>query len=165
MNALWSYFWPVFALALLVGTIAGLVAWRPGARTWRILAIGGVAMVLAALLWHGPLGGGDRLAASTERFARQTVVYYEVPHIQARLQREPMSRHMLLSGEADAFQRRELTRMMTEIPGVSSAGWGGRGTLPLFLEAAVVGLIAFLLGALLAYGVSVRRRRNAQWRW
>lgn len=165
MNALWSYFWPVFALALLVGTIAGLIAWRPRAPTWRILAAGAVAMVLAALLWHGPLGGGDRLAAKVERYARQTVVYYEVPQLQARLQRDPLSRHMLLTGQADDFQRRELARMMTEIPGVASAGWGGRGEVPLIVEAAVVGLIAFLLGALLAYGVSVRRRHNAQWRW
>lgn len=165
MNALWSYFWPVFALALLVGAIAGIFAWRPRARTWRVLSAGAVAMVLAALLWHGPMGGGDRLAATVERYARQTVVYYEVPQVQARLQRGPLSRHMLLSGDADAFQRRELARMMSEIPGVASAGWGGRGELPLFLEAAVVGLIAFLLGALLAYGASVRRRHNAEWRW
>ena len=165
MNALWSYFWPVFALALLVGTIAGLIAWRPRARTWPILAGGAVAMALAALVWHGPLGGGDRLASSAERLARQTILYYEVPQVQARLQRGPMSRHILLSGQADDFQRRELARMMTEIPGVASAGWGGRGQVPLFLEAVVVGLIAFLLGALLAYAVSARRRHNSQWRW
>lgn len=165
MNALWSYFWPIFALALLVGTIAGLIAWRPRRRPWRVLAGGAVAMVAAAALWHGPGGGGDRLAASAERLARKTVVYYELPHIEARMQRRPLSRHILLSGKADAFQRRELARMMTEIPGVASAGWGGRGTLPLIVEGLVVGLIAFLIGALLAYAVSMRRRANAQWRW
>ena len=164
MNALWSYFWPVFALSLLVGTIAGLIAWR-SARTWTLLAAGGVAMLGAALLWHGPLGGADRLAASAERIARFTLVYYEMPDIEARLQRGPVSRRMVLSGTADNFQRRELVRMMSEIPGVSSASWAPRADLPLIVEGSVVGLIGYLLGALLAYAAHRRRRTNLQWRW
>ena len=61
MNALWSYFWPLFALALVVGAIAGMIAWRSAARRWTLLAAGAVAMLGVAMLWHGPLGGGDRL--------------------------------------------------------------------------------------------------------
>ena len=164
MNALWSYFWPIFALSLLVGTIAGLIAWRPRAPRWALVAAGAVVMLAAALLWHGPLGGADRLAASAERIAADTLVYYEVPQVQGRLQRGPLTRRMLLSGPADDFQRREIVRMMREIPAVSGAGWSRRGELPLIVEGSVVGLIGYLLGCLLGYGVSLHRR-NSQETW
>lgn len=165
MNALWSYFWPIAALSLVVGTIAGLIAWRSARRRWTLLAAGAMAMLAAAALWHGPFGGADRLAASAERIARDTLVYYEVPEVRARLQRGPLTRTMLLSGPADDFQRREIARMMSEIPGVSGASWSRGGRLPLLVEGSVVGLIGFLLGSLLAYAAHLRRRSNSQWRW
>lgn len=165
MNPLWSYFWPVFALSLVVGAIAGLIAWRSTRHRWTLLAAGAVAMFGAAALWHGPLGGADRLAASAERIARDTLVYYEVPEVRASLQRGPVTRTMLLSGPADDFQRREIARMMSEIPGVSDASWSRGGGLPLIVEGTVIGLIGFLLGSLLAYAAHLRRRSNSQWRW
>lgn len=160
MNALWGYFWPVFALSLLTGVVAGMIAWRSATRRWTLLAAGAVAMLGGALLWHGPLGGSDRLAASVERIARGALVYYEVPQVRARLQRRPMTREMLLSGPADDFQRREVVRMMSEIPGVSSASWSPGSSLPLIVEGSVVGLIAYLLGCLLAYAASLHRRSS-----
>lgn len=164
MNALWSYFWPLFALSLLVGTIAGIIAWRPGARRLRLLAAGALAMLVAAFVWHGPLGGADRLAASVERIARQTLTYYEMPQVQARLQRGPLARKLLLSGPADDFQRREIVRILRQIPGVSAASWSRGGGLPLIVEGSVVGLIAYLLGCLLAYVASQHRRfTNGGW--
>ncbi|MBA2771595.1 MAG: hypothetical protein M3428_02070 [Pseudomonadota bacterium] len=164
MNALWSYFWPVFGLSLLVGGIAGIFAWRPGARRWTLLAAGAVPMLGAALLWHGPLGGADRLARPVDRIAREALIHYEMPQVQARLQRGPVTRKMLLSGPADDFQRREIVRMMSEIPGVSAASWSRGGGLPLIVEGAVVGLVGYLLGCLLAYAASLHRR-NSQERW
>lgn len=165
MNALWSYFWPLFALSVVVGTIAGLIAWRSPGRRWVLLSAGAVAMLGVASLWHGPMGGADRLSGSVERLARDTLVYYEMPQVQARLQRAPLVRRLVLSGPADDFQRREIVRIMREIPGVASAAWSPRRGLPLIVEASVVGLIGFLLGSLLAYAAHVRRRSNLEWRW
>ena len=164
MNALWSYFWPAFALGLLVGGIVGIFAWRTTRPRWRLLGIGAVAMLAATFLWHGPFGGADRLAGSAEKIARDTLVYYEMPQVQARMQRGPMTRRMHLRGPADEFQRREIARIMVEIPGVASASWSRRGGVPLFAEGAVIGLLGYLLGCLLAYGASLHRR-NSQTGW
>lgn len=164
MNALWAYFWPVFALGLLVGGLVGIFAWRTAAPRWRLLGLGAAAMLAIALIWHGPAGGGDRLAGKVEKIARDTLVYYEVGQVQARLQRRPMTRKMMLSGPADAFQRGEIARIMIEIPGVASASWSRRGGIPLLAEGAVIGLLGYLLGCLLAYGASLHRR-NSQTGW
>lgn len=158
MNALWGYFWPVFALAIALGALAGMIAWRSSARRWPLIAAGAGAMLVGTLIWHGPLGSADRLAASVERIARDTLVHYEVPQVQARLQRRPMTRQLLLSGRADGFQRREIVRIVSQIPGVSGASWRGGRSLPLIVEGFVVGLIAYLLGCLLAYAASLHRR-------
>ena len=164
MNALWSYFWPIFALSLLVGAVAGIIAWRSAARRTTLLGLGALAMLGAALLWHGPLGGADRLTGSVERIAAETLTYYEMPQVQGRLQRGPLSRKMVMSGPADDFQRREIARMMSQIPGVSSVSWSRGGGLPLILEGAVVGLIGYLLGCIAAYGATLHRR-FAQEKW
>jgi hypothetical protein len=74
---------------------------------------------------------------------------------------------VLLSGPADDFQRSELVRIIGEVPGVSTATWSandGAG-IPLIVEGAVVAILGFLLGLLLAYLVELRRRHNAQWNW
>jgi hypothetical protein len=163
MNALWNYFWPIFGLSLVVGAVAGIIAWRSAARRWTLLA-GALAMLGTALLWHGPFGGADRLAASVEGIARDTLVHYELPQVQGRLQRGPVTRKMVMSGPADDFQRREIVRMMSQIPGVSSVTWSPGGGLPLILEGAVVGLIGYLLGCIAAYGASLHRR-FAQEKW
>jgi len=165
MNALWSYFWPIFALSLVVGTVAGLISWRSRKRRWSLMAAGAVAMLGTALLWHGPLGAANRFAGWAERVANDSLGYYEMPEVQARLQRGPLTRTMLLSGPADDFQRREIVRMMREIPGVSGASWSRRGELPLIVEGSVIGLIGYLLGCLVGYAVTRRRRGNSEWRW
>ena len=164
MNALWTYFWPVFALSLLVGAVAGMIAWRRTHRRWALLGIGAVAMLGAALLWHGPFGGAARFSGQVEGIARTTLDHYEMPQVEARLQRGPVTRRMMLRGPADEFQRREIVRIMEDIPGVSAASWSRPGRLPLIVEGAVVGLIGYLLGCLLAYGASLHRR-NTQTGW
>ena len=167
MNTFWSYFWPALGAGLLFGVGAGAIGFRPRARRNLTLGIGLVASLAAALLWHGPLGAADRFAAEVERNARRTAVYYEVPQVSAHLHHWPLTRQILLSGPADDFQRLELVRLMEDIPGVSDATWssGGGGALPLAAEGAVVAVLGFLFGLLLASLVELRRRYNAQWNW
>lgn len=84
----------------------------------------GVAATLAAgALWHGPLGAAERFAARADKVARDTLEYYELPAVSARLERGPMTRRMILSGPADRFQRSELVRIMDEVPGVNDVRW------------------------------------------
>jgi hypothetical protein len=89
----------------------------------QILLIGIAAVFAASALWHGPLGAGDRLASQAEASARRTLNYYELPMIQARMQRHPLARRLILSGPADDFQRSELIRILDETPGVLEVRW------------------------------------------
>lgn len=89
----------------------------------QILLVGIVAVFAAGALWHGPLGAGDRLAIQAEASARRTLNNYELPMIQARMQRSPLARRLILSGPADDFQRSELIRILDETPGVLEVRW------------------------------------------
>ena len=90
----------------------------------RAIFLLGLAAVLAeTALWHGPLGAGDRMAVRAETIARRTLDYYELPMIQAHMQRGPLTRRLILSGPADDFQRRELVRILDDVPGVLEVRW------------------------------------------
>ena len=90
----------------------------------RAIFLLGVAAVLGfAALWHGPLGAGERMAQRSETIARRTLDYYELPMIQAKMERGPLARRMILSGPADDFQRAELVRILDDIPGVLEVRW------------------------------------------
>lgn len=93
------------------------------------LLLGLAATVGFSELWHGPLGAGEKLAAQSEASARRTLDYYELPMIQAHMQRSPLARRLLLSGPADDFQRSELVRILDETPGVLDVRWDP-GSLP-----------------------------------
>ena len=165
MSIWWSYFWPVLATGLAIGLITGMIAFRK-ARRVVVLGAGSALALIAAALWHGPLGAGNRFAGEVERIARTTLDYYEMTQIEARLLRGPLSRQLRLSGPADDFQRAELVRLFSDLPGVTRATWsGGDRGLPLIAEGALSGLVGYLLGLLLAYLVALRRRYNAQWKW
>jgi hypothetical protein len=164
VNPLWTYFWPAFAAGLVIGLIAGLVAMRRQNR-WRLLSLGAFLALAAAGLWHGPFGGAQRFSAVVEKTARSALDYYEMPAIQAHLHTAPLSRKLILAGQADDFQRSELARLLSQLPGVSSATWENGSGVPLLLEAAGVALLGFLIGLLLAYLVELHRRYNAQWKW
>src|SRR5512139_621007 len=86
-----------------------------------LLGLGSVVGFTA--LWHGPLGAADELAKQVESDARRTLDHYELPMIQAKLQRGPLSRRLILSGPADGFQRSELVRILDETPGVLEVRW------------------------------------------
>lgn len=164
MNAFWQYFWPLFAVGLVAGAIPASIAFR---RRRRSLFLIGFAIALAwAVTWNWPLGAADRLASSVERDARAALVDWEMPQVQARLQRDPLTRQLVLSGPADDFQRAELVRILGAVPGVSDATWSAdTRALPIVAEAAMTSVLGFLLGLLLAYVIELRRRYNAQWRW
>jgi ABC-type xylose transport system permease subunit len=167
MNPLWDYFWPALGAGAIVGVIAGIIAFRRRRqRRNAALAIGALASILLAMLWHGPLGAADRFAAKVERGVRATLVYEEIPQVSGHLHHGPLTRRVLLSGPADDFQRSELVRIIGEVPGVAKATWSGDGGgVPLIVEGAAVAVVGFLLGLLLAYLVELRRRYNAQWNW
>lgn len=85
---------------------------------------GGIAATLAfGALWHAPLGAGERFATHADKIARKTLDYYELPMVNARLDRDPLARRMILSGPADRFQRSELVRIMGQVPGVNEVRW------------------------------------------
>ena len=164
MSPLLGYFWPVASLALLAGALFGTLAIR---KRRRSIALLGIALALAwTAAWHGTLGAAERFTASIEHTARFVLNDWEMGHVQGRLHRDPLTRRLLLTGQADDFQRAELARIMGSIPGVSTANWSaGSGGMALLAEAALVSLAGFLLGLLLAYLVELRRRHNAQWKW
>lgn len=185
MNAFWAYFWPAFGVGLLAGAIAGIIAFRaPRVRSkaskaeidvalgkWRkrrvrAIVAGTLVTLIAACLWHGPLGAADRFASQVERNARQTLDYWEMTKVTAQIQHDPLTRRVILAGPADDFQSSELVRIIGELPGVSQAQWSknGGGT-PLILEGVAASVLGFLLGLVLAYLVELRRRYNAQWDW
>ena len=178
MSPMWSYFWPLFGIGLVAGAFGMWRSYRQGrsGRTLRdrrlTLGLAAAAALTGALLWHWPSGAADRLAGTIERTARTTLVYYELPHIGAVVQRAPMTRRVLLSGNADAFQRRELVRIMNDIPGVGSVAWQtpsgpgpSRMMLPLLVEAAMAALAGLASGMLAAHLIELRRRANAEWSW
>lgn len=86
--------------------------------TLAILAVVGVTW-----LWHGPLGAGERLAARLEKQARAQLDRDEMSHVQARIVRDPLTRRLYLSGQADDFQRREIKRRMEALGGIGEAVW------------------------------------------
>ena len=166
MNALWTYFWPCFAVGLLVGGPAGTIAFRR--RPWRnqAFSIGLFISLLLALAWHGPLGGADRFAAKVENDINKTLVYYEMKTVTGALHRAPLSREVILKGQADEFQKSELVRLVDQIPGVTGTTWSGdQSGIPLIAQGLAVSVLGFLFGLLLAYLVELRRRYNAQWKW
>lgn len=163
MNVLWTYFWPIVAAGLLLGAVLGSAALRR--RRLMLVAVGIALSVAAAGLWHGPFGAADRFAASIDRTARFVLVDWEMGQVEAKLARGPLSRRLMLSGPADDFQRGGLVRIMSTIPGVTSATWSDNRGLPLIVEAALASLAGFLVGLLLAYLFELHRRYNAQWKW
>ena len=90
----------------------------------RIILLSGMAAVIGfAALWHGPLGAGDRLAIKAEAAARAQLDRDEMFQVQARIQRRPLSRRLIVSGPADDFQRGEIIRRLDGIPGILDVQW------------------------------------------
>jgi len=88
-----------------------------------ILALGIGAVIAATWIWHGPLGAGERFVMFVEREARMQLDHDEMFRVQAKVERGPLTRRVILSGPADDFQRREIKRRMEALPGVGEAVW------------------------------------------
>ena len=88
-----------------------------------ILALGIATVIGITWVWHAPMGAADKLASGVEARARTMLDHYEMRQVQARLERGPLTRRLILSGPADDFQRREIKRMVESQPGVGDAEW------------------------------------------
>jgi len=128
----------------------------------RALLFGIAATLLAAFMWHGPGGAGERLARHVDGEIRRTLDHYEMQQVKNRMQRGPLMRRMIFHGPADEFQRTEIVRIAEELPGIAEARWNRPGfrwlPLPLLVEAMMMALVAFAAGAIIAYVVSLRAR-------
>ena len=184
MNAWWSYFLPVFCAGLVFGAVAGSGAFRmkivrskdrpgepdlvdqPRQRRVTFLVAGVALSIIAAVLWHGPLGAAERFAAEVERGAREVLAANDAPNgVNVQIHRGPLTRQLILSGPSNDFQQAEAARLLSQIPGVHDATWTRSAGIPLIVEGAIAAVLGFLLGLLLAYLVELRRRYNSQWTW
>jgi hypothetical protein len=134
--------------------------------------IGLVAVLLMSWIWNGPMGNGERLIDSIEARAQAAVAQASLPGVEVRLGRRPLSRHAVLSGNADSFQRKGmgsqpgLTGMVGETEGVRSAGWadepgGSSGGLPLLAEMLILVLLAYVAGLAAAFLLWGRPKRES----
>ena len=176
MNALWTYFWPVFGAGLVVGvhrrTDRVPSPARPMSATQalraRVPCRGVHAASLRARCGTGRSAPPIASRAQVERGRRKMLVYYEMTQVTAHT--APRSAHSatcMLSGPADDFQRSELVRLIDRFPGVSERQLVGRRRRRAAdrRRRCGVALLGFLFGLLLAYLVELRRRHNAQWNW
>jgi len=91
--------------------------------------IGLGAVVVMGWVNHGPLGRGEALIDRIEGQAKAAVAAAEVPGVEVRLGRDPLSRAATLSGPADDLQReglggqKGLNDIVGEIEGVSDVRW------------------------------------------
>jgi hypothetical protein len=91
--------------------------------------IGLAAVILLGWLHHGPLGNGAALIDRLEAEARAAVVASEVPGVEVRLGRDPLSRSATLSGPANDYQREGMGQFpglndrIRAIEGISALEW------------------------------------------
>lgn len=168
MSPFLDYLWPSAVAGAVIGMVAMTVYHRremSRLKRWILVDFALLAAIGASLLWSGPLGGGRQFINRVEGEVNETLAYYEMTQVHARLGRAPLNRQVLLEGPADDFQKSELARIIGDLPGVSIATWNYQGALPIIVEGAIASWVGFLIGWLLAYLVEWRRRENAQWSW
>ncbi|HWH17136.1 MAG TPA: hypothetical protein VNT77_02180 [Allosphingosinicella sp.] len=130
----------------------------------------GLAAV-AGMTWlhHGPLGNGAALVDRLESNTRQAVAASELPGIDVRLGRDPLSRFATLSGTANSFQRegqgnlKGINDYVTEVEGISGSRWTDEPeetVIPLLAETLILTFAAYLLGLGLAWLLWGRPKRE-----
>lgn len=135
------------------------------------ILIGFAAALLAGWISHGPLGRGEVLVDRLEAEVRAAVAKAELPSVQVRLGRDPLTRTALLSGQANDLQRegmggaRGVNDYVREVEGISALRWadapsGGTRIIPLILETLSVTTLAYLLGLALGWLLWGRRREG-----
>jgi len=135
------------------------------------ILIGLAAVLVMGWVWHGPLGRGEAFVADLEAQARHEIAPIEIPNIQIRFGRDPLTRTATLSGPADDLQREGLgsewglNDYVRSIPGVAGVRWvdeknKGAGT-PLILETLGLLTLAYALGLGLGALLFGRRKRQS----
>lgn len=132
--------------------------------------LGLLLTLVAAWIWHSPLGHGERLVGRLEAQARAEVARSELPGIELNLSRAPLARVAILSGPANGLQREGLgsqkgvSDFARDVDGISEVRWAdepdsGRRVVPLVLETLALAALAYLIGFGLGW-LFRRRRRN-----
>ena len=133
--------------------------------------IGLAAVVAMGWISHGPLGKGEEMLARIEAEAQAGVDATALP-IHVEMQRDPMARVAILSGQADEFQRegqgslKGINDIVRETDGVSGFRWNdapsseGRA-MPLLLELLLPILAAYLAGIGIAWLFFGRPKRES----
>jgi len=91
--------------------------------------IGLLATILMGWVYHGPLGNGEALLGRLEAQAKTAVAATEVPGVEVRMVRDPLTRKAVLSGPADRFQRegrgslKGIDDVVAEVEGISELEW------------------------------------------
>ncbi len=135
------------------------------------MLIGLAAALLTAWVWHGPLGRGEAFIGSLERQARASVATAELPGIEVRLGRSPLSRNVILSGQANDLQReglgsqKGLSDLVRDVPGIARVRWADapereRAALPLLAETMILAALAYLFGLAIGWLLWGRPRRE-----
>jgi hypothetical protein len=135
-----------------------MVAPMPG---YAKLLIGLAATLIAGWIAHGPLGQGEAYLARLDAQAAAVVREANLPRVQVRMERRPLTRQAVLSGEADAFQRQGMGEFpgiddrIAALRGVASLRWtddpnASRRPMPLLAETELLALLFFLIGLGLA---------------
>ena len=132
--------------------------------------IGLLFALLAGWGWHGPAGQGEKLAARIEADARNLVAQARLPGISVQLERQPLSRNLVLSGKANDLQReglgsqygvKDYARATPDVGGVRWDDEPAPFSLPLLAETLLVAVLAYLAGLLLGTLFFNRRQRHS----
>jgi len=96
---------------------------------WLKLLIGLSAALLAGLISHGPLGRGEAFLGTIEARVNEEIRKAALPGVTAHLGRGPLSREVVLTGNANDFQREGMGQLpgindrIRAIPGISGLRW------------------------------------------
>jgi hypothetical protein len=96
---------------------------------WLKLLIGIAAALITGLISHGPLGRGDAFVGMIEARVAEEVQKAALPGVTARLGRNPLTREVILAGNANDFQREGMGQLpgindrIRAIPGISGLRW------------------------------------------
>ena len=99
---------------------------------WLKFLLGLTAALAAGWVHHGPLGGGERFIDSLEARAKLRLKVVDLPGVDVRMQRDPLARVAILSGEANDLQREGMgsypgiNERIATIPGIARIRWDER---------------------------------------
>ena len=132
--------------------------------------IGLAAALLMGWIWHGPAGQGEAFAGAMETQVKMAAAQAELPGIEARIERDPLSRRAVVGGEANDLQREGLGSQwgvldyVRSVEGVAGVRWEDEPAgfrLPLLAETLILVAAAYAVGFTLAFLFFGRRRRQS----